>query len=273
LEDHTSRPSVSPEVYTEDYFLAACEGYAEWLDTEGEQLSRRLAASFELAAVEPGMCVLDVGCGRGEIVRHCAHLGADAYGIDYARSALALAARLLADLESEHHPPGKAGLMQADAKRLPFPDSTFDRVLMFDVIEHLYPWEADHALAEVHRVLKPDGRLIVHTAPNRWYNRYAYPLVRLVRTLMGEGDKYPRDPRLFGVAFNRDVHVNEQDPSSLRRTLQRAGFRGQVWLDSPPQNRDEGWLLAALRRMAFEWVPFRWFFEREVFAVTRKVAK
>jgi hypothetical protein len=72
------------------------------------------------------------------------------------------------------------------------------------------------------------------------------------------------------VAVNEHVHVNEQDLLSMRRTLARAGFRSQVWLDSPTQNRDEGLLLAALRRVAFDWVPFRWFFEREVFAVARK---
>ena len=38
------------------------------------------APAFELAAVVPGMRVLDVACGRGESVRHCAHLGAAAYG-------------------------------------------------------------------------------------------------------------------------------------------------------------------------------------------------
>ena len=77
----TSLPST---LYTEDYFLTACEGYQEFAESHGEHLSRRLAAAFAVASVEPGMRVLDVGCGRGEILRHCAHLGARAYGIDYA---------------------------------------------------------------------------------------------------------------------------------------------------------------------------------------------
>jgi hypothetical protein len=51
--------------------------------------------------------------------------------------------------------------------------------------------------------------------------------------------------------------------------LRRAGFRAQVWLDTPPQNRGEGPLLAAARYILFNWPPFRWFFEREVFAVAR----
>ncbi len=122
--------------------------------------------------------------------------------------------------------PGRTAVMQADAKYLPFPDSVFDRVLMFDVVEHLHPWELHAAMLEVHRVLKPNGRFIIHTAPNIWYDRYAYPLVRLVRTLMGEGDRYPKDPRQFGVAVNQHVHVNEQSIRSLGRALRRAGFAG-----------------------------------------------
>jgi hypothetical protein len=141
---------------------------------------------------------------------------------------------------------------------------------MFDIVEHLHPWELHDSLLEVRRVLKDDGMLIIHTAPNVWYDRYAYPIVRLFRRLGGQGGNYPADPREFLVAHNQDVHVNEQSLFSLGRTLRRAGFEGRVWLDSPPQNRDEAATLAALRYVLFNVPPFRWFFEREVFAVARK---
>lgn len=270
MPKENERPSLPPHLYSEEYFLTACEGYEEWLASEGEHLSRRLAAAFRVAAVGPGMAVLDIGCGRGEIIRHCARLGADAFGVDYAPVAVRMT-RDLIQTEQSNPPPGRMGVCLADAKRLPFPDEHFDRVLMFDVVEHLYPWELHQALLEARRVLKPDGRLIIHTAPNRWYNQYAYPLVRLVRTAMGQGANYPPDPRQFGVAANVHVHVNEQSLFSLRRALARAGFRSKVWLDSPPQHRDEGLLLSALRHVAFHWPPFRWFFEREVFAVARRI--
>ena len=247
---------VRPERYDEDYFLGACEGYAEFIASEGAHLSRRLSQAFEVAEVAPGMRVLDVGCGRGEILRHCARLGARAYGVDYAPVAMRMAR-------------DAGNVYQANAKQLPFPSSSFDRVLMFDLVEHLHPWELAQALAEAQRVLRPDGRLIIHTAPNVWYDRYAYPLVRLVRALMGQGADYPQDPRAI-IPANLDVHVNEQSALSLRRVLQRAGFRAQVWLDTPPQNRNEGPLLAAARHVLFNWPPFCWFFEREVFAVARK---
>jgi ubiquinone/menaquinone biosynthesis C-methylase UbiE len=259
---------LSPTLYTEEYFLTACEGYDEFLTGDGENLSRRLKAAFEVAHVTPGMWILDVGCGRGEIVRHCAQLGADAVGVDYAWAALRLSHDGLSRQEDQAG--GSVALAQSDAKRLPFAAGIFDRVLLFDVVEHLHPWELHAALLEVRRVLKDDGRLIIHTAPNAWYDRYAYPVVRLFRRLAGQGASYPANPRQFLVEHNQDVHVNEQSILSLRRVLSQAGFKGRTWLDSPPQHRQENPALALLRYMLFHWPPFRWFFEREVFAVALK---
>jgi ubiquinone/menaquinone biosynthesis C-methylase UbiE len=257
--------SVRPELYDEVYFLSSCEGYQEFITSEGAHLSRRLTQALEAAEIAPGMRVLDVGCGRGEILHHCAELGAQAYGMDYALVAAQMAQRLATGDGEERN---AAYVCLADAKQLPFSATSFDRVLMFDLVEHLHPWELDQALAEARRVLRPDGRLIIHTAPNVYYNRYAYPVVRFVRTLMNQKTNYPRDPRAI-VPANLDVHVNEQSAWSLWWVLRRAGFRARVWLDTPPQNRREGWVFRCARHIFFNWPPFRWFFEREVFAVAR----
>lgn len=257
-------------LYTEEYFLTACEGYDVFLESEGQALSRRLRDAFAVAEVEPGMRLLDIGCGRGEILRHCLRLGVAAHGIDYAEVAVAMSQAVVQDeLAGEQARTREAGVARADAKRLPYRTASFDRVLMFDVVEHLHPWELQEAMLEVRRVLKPDGRFIIHTAPNRWYDAYAYPWVRRFRHLVGQGEGYPRDPRAI-TPVNQHVHVNEQDLFSMRRALEQAGFKGRVWLDSPPQNRDENVILAGLRSIAFNVPPIRWFFEREVFAVAHK---
>ncbi len=259
--------SLPSDLYTEEYFLTACEGYDIFIESEGQHLSRRLHDAFAVANVEPGMRLLDVGCGRGEILRHCMQLGVEAYGMDYAEAATAMTREVIA---AQQLTGVKAGVCRSDAKKLPFPTGYFDRVLMFDVVEHLYPWELHEAMLEVRRVLRPNGRFIIHTAPNRWYDKYAYPWVRRFRTLLGQGDKYPVDPRAI-TPVNQHVHVNEQDMRSMARALQDAGFKSNVWLDSPPQNRQENIIMAGLHYLAFDVPPFRWFFEREVFAVAEKM--
>ncbi len=257
-------PSV---LYDEEYFLHACEGYAEFLSSEGEYLSRRLDEALAVARIAPGMRVLDVACGRGEILRHVRRMGAQAFGVDYALTAVRLSRRVTQS-EAER---GPVGVYQTDAQYLPFASAYFDRVLMLDIVEHLYPRELARALDEAYRVLQPGGRLVVHTAPNVWYDRYAYPLVRWVRRLGGRGEAYPKNPREFLVPANAQVHVNEQSFVSLRRTLRRAGFRQvQTWLATPPQSRQENAFFGVARRILFGWPPFRWFFEREVFAVGEK---
>ena len=58
----------------------------------------------------------------------------------------------------------------ADATRIPFADASFDAVTMFDVIEHIP--DDSRAMAEVFRVLRPGGVLLVSTPNERW--RFPY---------------------------------------------------------------------------------------------------
>jgi ubiquinone/menaquinone biosynthesis C-methylase UbiE len=271
METEDNKP-VPSSLYTEEYFLTACEGYDVFVESEGRHLSRRLNDAFAVAEVDATMRILDVGCGRGEIIRHCMKLGIEAYGIDYAEVATLMTRDVVNQTMAESGGEQNeivARVYRSDAKRLPFPDNSFDRVLMFDVVEHLYPWELHRAMLEVRRVLKDDGRFIIHTAPNRWYDKYAYPVVRFFRRVFGQREGYPKNPRAI-IPVNQDVHVNEQDIRSMQKALNAAGFRGKVWLDTPPQNRQENFIMATFRKLFFGLPPFRWFFEREVFAVARK---
>ena len=47
----TEKRSLPPELYTEEYFLNACEGFTEFTESQGQRLSRRLNAAFAVAEV------------------------------------------------------------------------------------------------------------------------------------------------------------------------------------------------------------------------------
>jgi len=229
------RPAIDAAEYDEAYFLCASEGYREFAASGGRRLGPRFRKALSLARVQPGQRVLDIGCGRGELVLHCARRGAFATGIDYSQAAVAISREALAS-----HPPGvqeRAAFALMDARRLEFAATSFDTVFMTDVVEHLTPAELAAALAEAHRVLRPGGRLAVHTSPNRLLLDRVYPaytrrvhqaLAAACRLLRYRDAVFSPDlpvaPRFPRTEYERRMHVNEQTGDSLRATLEVAGF-------------------------------------------------
>ncbi|RMF26013.1 MAG: class I SAM-dependent methyltransferase [Chloroflexi bacterium] len=266
MNDQHPPPSVPPEVYTREYYERCCQGYEEFQKSRGRVLPLRLRIPLRLGALEPGMQVLDVGCGRGELLLHAAQRGAFACGLDYAREAVVIAQETIAGADRAYRD-RILGVQQADARRLPYPARTFDRVFLLDIVEHLYPEELHEMLVEVRRVLKEGGFAVIHTMPNTWYYRFGYPLYRLLQRLRGV--RLPANPRERWPYHH--VHVNEQNPLSLRRALRAAGFSARVWL-APAQRYD--YERNPLVRAGMEGVtrlyPFRWIFCNDLFAIARK---
>lgn len=258
--------SVSSEAYTREYYERYCQGYEEFQQTRGQVLPSRLLIPLRLGALKPGMRVLDVGCGRGELLIHVAQQEAFACGLDYSREAVIIARETIAGAASSLQK-NILGVQQADARYLPYPSQTFDRVFLLDIVEHLYPDELHKVLLEVRRVLKGDGFAVIHTMPNAWYYRFGYPLYRLLQRL--RGICLPANPRERWPYHH--VHVNEQNPISLTKALRAAGFSAQVWL-APAQRYDYEHNL--LIRVGMEGVvrlyPFRWIFCNDLFAIARK---
>lgn len=101
--------------------------------------------------------VLDVGCGTGYGCHHLLGEGARRVdGIDYSRKAIRYARSHYADPRLTYH--------EMNAEKLDFPDNHFDVVSSLENLEHLpHP---ERCLAEVRRVLRPDGLLVLGT-PNK----------------------------------------------------------------------------------------------------------
>ena len=110
-----------------------------------------------LAHVQPGEQVLDVGCGTGtlalEVARHVGTAGRVA-GIDPSPQQISRArAKAARRLPTEF----QIGVIE----QLPFPDQTFDVVLSTIMMHHLPAPLKRQGLAEIARVLKPGGRMII----------------------------------------------------------------------------------------------------------------
>jgi ubiquinone/menaquinone biosynthesis C-methylase UbiE len=116
---------------------------------------RRRALVLEALAPAPGEAILDVGCGPGFYVAEAAEAvgsGGSVTGVDQSPDSLAAAARRVAG-----HP--HVTLLEGDALQLPVPDATFDAALSVQVME--YVGDATFALTEMHRALRPGGRVLV----------------------------------------------------------------------------------------------------------------
>ena len=237
IEPPPAPERVDPAHYTRDYYLTNCHGHEDFAESAGRSVGPRFRYALSLAGGLRGKRVLDVGCGRGEIVVQSALRGAEAWGIDYAQAAVEIARRAL-DQAGGESLRARMQVAQMDVQALAFPDESFDVVFMMDVVEHLYPRELDEALREVRRVLRPGGVLIVHTSPNtvfeqrvyRGYSRHINRLALNLATLLKLDRKVwnawmlPASDRFPQGAFGH-VHINEQDGASLRRTARRNGFR------------------------------------------------
>ncbi len=100
--------------------------------------------------------VLDAGCGTGGDARWLMRYGT-VVGMDYAAEAAALVLERL---------PGR--FVRGSVLELPFIDASFDLVTSFDVLYHAGVPDEAVALAEVRRVLRPGGRLLLRLPAYAW---------------------------------------------------------------------------------------------------------
>lgn len=108
----------------------------------------------ECAQITPGIKVLDVCSGTGDLALAMSKRGAQVTGVDFSEPMLAVAARRSA---ATHGGP-RIGFVQADAQNLPFADNSFDVVTIGYGLRNLA--DLDRGLAELLRVLRPEGRFL-----------------------------------------------------------------------------------------------------------------
>jgi SAM-dependent methyltransferase len=127
-------------------------GAPDWFNRAIDSMQNRaVRRALQMAAVRPGAEILDVGCGSGRWLRRYAELGFHPTGLDATPGMLDLARRRKTS----------APLLSGEADHLPIADSSFDCVSDVTVVQHLPISRQEAALAEMLRVLRPQGALIL----------------------------------------------------------------------------------------------------------------
>ena len=134
-----------------------------------------LTVDFNRFTLGPGMTVLDVGCGQGRHSFEALRRGADVTAFDFSRSDLDEVQTMFDAMAAEGQVPasGAYRTVQGDARAMPFDDSSFERVIASEVLEHIV--EDDAAIDEIVRVTKPGG-LVAVTVPRYWPEKICWAL-------------------------------------------------------------------------------------------------
>ncbi|KAA2252462.1 class I SAM-dependent methyltransferase [Solihabitans fulvus] len=216
MPTHPESSAGAAGVVAENDYDSFAEAYTA--ETETNLLNAYYArpAIVNLAGEVTGRRILDAGCGSGVVSAALRDRGAVVTGFDRSTKMVELARQRLG---------GDAALQVADVTGpLPYPDGAFDDVVAALVLHYLEDWTAP--LAELRRVLKPGGRLIVavnhpiifkivhpeasYFATSKWSEEYTFNGQKAVLTY-----------------WHRPLHA-------MTDAFTAAGFRTAVISEPPP---------------------------------------
>jgi len=178
---------------------------------EAETLHEAQVAKLDLAArklgIEPGMKVLDIGCGWGSFAEHAArHYGAHVTGITISREQADLARKRCEGLPVE--------IILEDYRDL---EGRFDRIVSIGMFEHVGHRNYRTYFDTVERLLADDGLFVLHTigsnnseiSADPWINKYIFPngILPSIKHIAqaSEGRLLMEDWQNFGADYDRTL--------------------------------------------------------------------
>lgn len=183
--------------------------------------------TIELAGVRPGQRVLDLAGGTGDLaIRFSRRVGdrGEVILADINEAMLAVGRDRLLDAGCGHN----TRVVQVNAETLPFADNSFDLVTIAFGLRNVT--DKDRALASMHRVLKPGGRLLVleFSRPrsqhlSRLYDIYSFSVLpRLGKLVANDEGSYRY------LAESIRMHPDQE---TLKGMMERAGFERVEYFD------------------------------------------
>jgi cyclopropane fatty-acyl-phospholipid synthase-like methyltransferase len=204
-------------LYTESYFMENATGHDEFKRFEGkfEQLIEKFRMVIEYLELNKTCSLLDIGCGRGELVIYHALAGGKATGVDFSEEAIKLAESKAAELKAECK-------FQISSFEKIDEEIKYDRIVSIDFIEHIAVEEGRAFFKKCLNLLNPGGRLIVYTFPNTIRRKYGYKLIRALSIVKGK-PLPEKEPDTISDHY-KQYHLNEQNYFSLKKSATNAGF-------------------------------------------------
>jgi SAM-dependent methyltransferase len=198
-----------------DHYDAFAESYARENERGLFNAYYARPAMIDLAGDVAGRSILDVGCGAGPLAAALRDRGARVTGFDASPAMVALAQQRLG--------PDTPVLVADLAEPLPFRTGEFDDVVASLVLHYLEDWSGP--LAELHRVLKPGGRLLLSVN---------HPVIRPV--VYPDEDYFAISPYTEDYTFDgQTAYLTfwHRPLHAMTDAFARAGFRISV-ISEPP---------------------------------------
>jgi SAM-dependent methyltransferase len=158
-----------------------------------------------LAELRGGEKILEIGFGSGVTFLNLRERYHEIYGLDLTTQ-IEPVAELWREQGLDVH------LRNGSVLEMPYPDNTFDSVLLISILEHLHPEDQPKAMAEIRRVLKSGGQLV-----------YGVPIERTFMVMMFRLLRY----NIRGHHFSTEKHVRDAATAAMKlvrlRQLRGAG--------------------------------------------------
>lgn len=210
------------ETYDSNYYLNDCGGYDTFLKSNGQIITdNRLLAAIYLANCDKTKSVLDIGSGRGELAYALSKDSLFVVGLDYSQDAINIAKNTYKNINNLE-------FIQADILKYET-NKKFDIILATDVVEHIEQAMLVKMFQKVESLLSENGIFIIHTAPNKL--KYLYDYNKKYKLAQTIGTYIPKNPRTY---YEDLMHINEQTPGKLNRTLKKYFKTVYTWTALSP---------------------------------------
>ncbi|WP_297024396.1 cyclopropane-fatty-acyl-phospholipid synthase family protein [Thalassospira sp.] len=178
VEHHYDLGNDLYTAFLDDKMLYSCAFFDEGITSLEEAQANKLRTTIDRLKMEPGMKVLEVGCGWGAMSHAIAENGGEATGITLSREQLEFA--------KSHTPKGvrdRARFILQDYRDHARENAgTYDRIVSIGMFEHVGRRHYKEYFDAVYSSLKPGGRAVIHsivkdttTRTNPWLRKYIFP--------------------------------------------------------------------------------------------------